>query len=436
MTVYANYLPNWFFAPSDSSLKSGTTKDSPFSRYRTSLNLRFSELWRKQKGGDLCIQSQKFPPSFQAVWNERNIQFKKIAHPSSQRVTEIALRILSLLLFPLFLLEMVGSAIRFTAKKLVLPSAWFYPNQILQRAKRIFNICCLNLHKQFTIQKHKILTPDGVRLNALYFKHREIPQNRPDSLLHKITPTFIQKALPTLFSKPDPAVPTILFYQSNASISQLGIYLWLVEEAVRRKKVCNFVVFDYRGVGSSTGDAASTKDLLIDGDTALQFVKDHLKTPPHLINFYTWSLGGGVGTNIKALYPECTGRLVSERSFSSLKNVAETMIPSFLKPLFFWIPKVAKKEGWDLKAPLERLKGKTLIVFHRDDPTIPYEASAHKRAIRLNLPVESIELKQIPQNQERLIDHHFEELHNYYASPSGKRADQAIADFILETDKQ
>lgn len=354
----------------------------------------------------MAIQAQPLPPPFQAVWNDRNIQLKEPDKTLSQKIMKIAWDVLSIILLPLGIARVIGWAVHFIAKKMTLPSAWFYPNQILQRAKGIFSVCCRNLQNQFVTQKHKIFTPDGVKLNALHFRHRQANEN----------------------------TPTVLFYQSNASISQLGIYLWLVEEAVRRNCVCNFVVFDYRGVGSSKGDAQSTRDLLVDGDTALQFVKDHLRVPPHLIHWYTWSLGGGIGSNIKAMYPECTGPMISERSFSSLRSVGENIIPSILKPLLFWIPWAAEKEGWKLEAPLASLRGRTLIMYHRKDPTIPYAASAHQAAIKANLNMEAIELyqteEQIEQAQERIVDHHFEDLQNYYVAP-GLKADQAAANFIL-----
>jgi hypothetical protein len=342
------------------------------------------------------------PPPFRAIWNDRNIHLQEPHKTLSQKIAQVAWNVLSIVILPLGIARAIGWVVHFIAKKMILPSAWFYPNQILQRAKGIFNVCCRNLQNQFLIQKHKIFTPDGVRLNALQFRHRLADEN----------------------------TPTVLFYQSNASISQLGIYLWLVEEAARRNSVCNFVVFDYRGVGSSKGDAESIRDLLIDGDTALQFVKDHLHVPPHLIHWYTWSLGGGIGSNIKAMYPECTGPLINERSFSSLRAVGENIIPTFLKPFLFWLPWAAEKEGWKLEVPLNKLRERTLILYHRKDPTIPYAASAHKA----DESIQALELyqteEQIEQAQGRMVDHHFEELGNYYVAP-GLKADQAAANFIL-----
>jgi hypothetical protein len=351
-------------------------------------------------------QPIKYPVTFQAQWTPQNVQWKNLELSTVDKVKKIAWDVLSVLFLPLGIARVLGWAVHFIAKKMVLPSAWFYPHQILQRAKGIFNVCCRNLQNQFEIQKHKILTPDGIKLNLIHFKHHRADEN----------------------------TPTILFYQSNASISQLGIYLWLVEDAVRRNVPCNFVVFDYRGVGSSKGDAQSTQDLLIDGDTALQFVKDHLKVPPEKIGFYTWSLGWGIGGTIKAAHPECTGPIVSERSFSSLRSVGEHIIPRFLQPLFWWVPWAAEKQGWQLRVPLEKIKGPVLILYHKNDQTIHYPASAHKASVLANLQIPALELYQTPEQlaetQERIIDHHFEDLTTYYVAP-GMKANEAVANFIL-----
>lgn len=345
-------------------------------------------------------------PSFQAVWNEGNECLKEVPKTIATKAAELAWNVFSLIVIPIGAARALGWVVHFIAKKIVLPAAWFYPKQTIKQSKKIFKLWCQNLNQFFAIQNHVIQTPDGVHLNAIHFKHH-------------------------LAREKD---PTILFYQSNASMSQFGIYLWLVEEAIRRGSVCNFVVFDYRGVGNSKGDAESARELLIDGDTALQFVRNHLNVPPHLIHWYGWSLGGGVGANIKANHPECDGPFVNERSFESLRSVFYENIPSLLQPLFFWLPWAADKKGWNIKAPLEKIRGKTLIVFHPDDPTIPYAASAQKAAIQTNLKVQSMQLYQTPEQinraKERFVDHHFEELSHYQAS-ADTTADKAIADFIL-----
>lgn len=213
-------------------------------------------------------------PSFTAVWNERNVHLRL-----KERTR------LSILFLPLAIARLVGWGIHFVAKKILLPSAWFYPHQIVQRAKRIFKLCCRNLQNQFAIQKHRIVTP-----------------------------------------------------------------------------------------------------------------------------------------------------VVSERSFESIRSILEQLIPPFLKPLFFWIPWAVEKEGWNIVVPFNKLKGRILVVYHPDDSTVPYRASAHQGALKAKAQFEALQLyqteKQIAEAQERFVDHHFEDLENYYVAP-GLKASHAIANFIL-----
>jgi hypothetical protein len=346
-------------------------------------------------------------PTFQATWNNQNIHLKPAEKTRLQKIWRVVYLILSIVIFPIGIARAIGWAVHFVAKKLVLPAAWFYPGQIVKMAKHFFQMGCHNL-TQFSIQEHVLATPDKVKLQALHFRHHRAGEN----------------------------TPTVLFFQSNAVMLQMGVYLWLINEAIRRHVVCNFVVFDYRGVGESQGDLSSTRELLIDGDTALQFVRDHLRVPPSQIHWYGWSLGGGVSTQVKSFYPECNGPLVNERSFSSIRSATEHSIPRFLKPFLFWFPCTAERYGWNLTAPLEKLHGRTLVVYHPRDPTIPYAASAHAAATKANLMMEAICLYQTPELMRdtvgRIVDHHCENLDLYYAAP-GVKADHAIANFILPT---
>ncbi|MES2273127.1 MAG: hypothetical protein V4487_02925, partial [Chlamydiota bacterium] len=114
--------------------------------------------------------------------------------------------------------------------------------------------------------------------------------------------------------------------------------------------------------------------------------------------------------------------------------VVKHSIPFALKILFFWIPWVIKSQGWGLDVPFDKLKGNLMVVFHKDDPTIPFEGSAYKAVKAAKLVFVGVELTQTKEQllnaEERLIDHHFEPLRNYSTNLS-QLADQAIADFIL-----
>lgn len=350
-------------------------------------------------------------PTFRAVWNE---QLRDPAPTTTKKVLKAAWNILSVLIPPIGLARVVGWAIGFIAKKLTLPSAWFYGNQTIHRSHRIFRDLYFGpirdhnreVREQFEITPHHIATPDGARLNAYHFRHRQSDEN----------------------------TETVVFCQSNACFSEQHVYSWLIDKAAARGSVCNFVVFDYRGVVKSRGDAKRAHDLLIDTESAYQFARDALHVAPERMRWYGWSLGGANSANIKALHPECTARYVNERSFSSASEVVWHSIPKAIRPLFFWIPFAWRTQGWNLTAPLDKIKGETLIVFHRDDPTIPFAASARQAALKANRAFQTIELyqtaEQIAEGHDRIVDHHFEDLDKYMANP-GQRADDAIADFIL-----
>jgi hypothetical protein len=341
---------------------------------------------------------------FQAQWNEHNSHLKT-KDSQSTKIANFALNLFSILFFPLGIARLIGWAVHFVAKKLILQSAWMYPKHILYGFKTFFNCSCEKLKTHFNIKTHPMITPDQVELKATHFCH----------------------------SKADAKTPTILFYQGSGSITEMGSYFWLIEEAVKRNVVCNFVVFDYRRVDleekvQENAEIESADPLLLDGDTAFQFVRDHLKVPSHLIHWYGWSLGAGVAANIKAWY-QCEGPFVNERSFDSLFKVAANFIPKAWKWLFSWAPFVAAKQGWDIKALFDQLKGATLVVYHKEDPVIHYDASAASAVSESKTAdVEVIEL--LAKNESPSFNHHYESL-DHYVVAEGKEVKQEIANFIL-----
>ncbi len=356
-------------------------------------------------------------PSFHAQWNDTNRQFLKMEPTLAQKVWRVVWNIISIIIPIIAIARLIGWVCGAIAKKFVLPSAWFYPFQIQRRIIKAFNAGCFgpireyneSFRNQYEVQRHHIFTPDGVRLNAYYFKHRLANEN----------------------------TDTLLFSQSNASFTEQGVYSWLIEKAVERNSLCNFVVFDYRGVSLSRGDIKRTNDLLIDQESMVQFVRDNLHVPPQKLRWYGWSIGGGVSGTVKAKLPEFTGRYVSERSFKSIEEVIKHQIIKWLWPLWpllFWIPCTVRSQGFGLEVPLEEIQGESLFVVHKIDPTIPYPASAHQAMLKTNRVFQSIELYQTPEQieeaEDRNVDHHFEPLAHYMANP-GQTADDAIADFIL-----
>lgn len=83
---------------------------------------------------------------------------------------------------------------------------------------------------------------------------------------------------------------------------------------------CNVMIFNYRGVLDSQGNAKAIDDLVLDGDAAFQYLLAK-GVPSTSILIDGFSIGGGVGTYVRALHPE--GPIVNQKSFSSISNVVK-----------------------------------------------------------------------------------------------------------------
>lgn len=98
----------------------------------------------------------------------------------------------------------------------------------------------------------------------------------------------------------------------------------------------NVISFDYRGVGLSGGpdlesDKAlapkSAKDLILDGDAVVQFLLSKgVRSEDILIEGF--SLGGGVGAQVRALHPE--GPIANVRSFGSISQLVGETVRSLI----------------------------------------------------------------------------------------------------------
>lgn len=210
------------------------------------------------------------------------------------------------------------------------------------------------LRDRFKLTAHEISTPDGCKLNALLYLHAEA----------------------------DSKTPTVIYFQANGCIASEDSQRWLLQKSIDANQPFNFVAFDYRSSGDSKGDFKSPKDLQLDGASIVQWVRSELKTPDDRIYFYGRSLGGAIAAQTKALYvSQLTGPIVSERSFSSLSNVAHEHVKQIdsiwkrcLSRFLLMFAKCANCEI-DAVEAFKKLKGKKLVVYHPDDPVIPYGAS-------------------------------------------------------------
>ncbi len=261
----------------------------------------------------------------------------------------------------------------------------------------------------FQASPHTIDTPDGKsRLKATLFRSRTA----------------------------DASTPTLIYFQPNGCISAQESDRWLLKKSIEKNTPMNFVVFDYRAVGESTGIFNSTNDLLIDGASIVQWVRTALRTPDDRIHFYGYSLGGAIAAQTKALFrDQLTGRMVSERSLSSSYDMISAIVHSQIKPrlrpifrplcyllvpLAAWLIRI-RGYGIDAVGAFKNLKGKKLVVYHPLDPVIPFEASLARRV--QTLPHLELLLKQ--PSPEIIENHHCEPLSSY------GNAEEEIARFTL-----
>ncbi len=139
-----------------------------------------------------------------------------------------------------------------------------------------------------------VRTPDGAILSAYCFRHR--------------------------LAGPDARI--VLLLNPNGATSAQMPFHWLLEEMASRDTPCNFVAFNYRTVGTSTGELTRACDLCIDADAMMQFIENEFGTSRNEIALYGWSLGGAVAAESAAkLQPGSAAPIVLERTFSTSSKV-------------------------------------------------------------------------------------------------------------------
>lgn len=137
----------------------------------------------------------------------------------------------------------------------------------------------------------------------------------------------------------------------------------------------NVLTFNYRGVGQSEGKANKIEDLVVDADTCVQYLKD-MGVPEENILISGHSLGGGIATKVASEYEKVN--LLNTNSFASTAKAAEHLVAvPVIKNL---VSKLIKQADWDLDAveAWKRVKGRKMIVFHKDDKIISKPASLFK----------------------------------------------------------
>lgn len=291
-------------------------------------------------------------------------------------------------------------AIAAIVRRILLPAAWISPRH-KQAAKIYFEEMSTRLQEHFTLERAAVVTPDGARLQAIFFRSRLA----------------------------DPNTPTVIYFNPNAVLADECVYNHLLFNSIRRRIPCNVVAFDYRGVGKSTGSFKTIGDLVVDGASIVQWVKEKIGTPAESqIHFYGRSLGAIIATQVKALNPAKTpGRLVNERSGSSMDDYVEVQLASrfrilrVFKTILRWLGL-----SFDAASSFRSLVGKKMVVYHPGDGIFPYAASLAHR-------VRDTEHEVVELEEEELfnIDPHNIPLHDCLDRATQRSALEPIHNFLF-----
>ena len=175
----------------------------------------------------------------------------------------------------------------------------------------------------------------------------------------------------------------IVFFNGNGMCYENNLKYM---EAYGRLTQKNVLLFNYRGVVDSKGYPQSYEDLVRDGDAAFEYLlQKGVNSKNILIDGI--SLGGAIGTFVRALHPD--GPIANRNSFSSIGKIMEglfyrNMTRSCLhqngKKNHKWkaqlmgtfISKVLKAAGWEINVvpQWEKILGHKWIVSATEDELI------------------------------------------------------------------
>lgn len=133
----------------------------------------------------------------------------------------------------------------------------------------------------------------------------------------------------------------------------------------------NILVFNYRGVGRSTGFPVCSQDLVADGAACMEFLQGAKGVPTENIFAYGHSLGAGVAAHLLANNEKYRkAHLISDRSFSSLGDIVACVASSLVgRTLGGRTKRFFEKQGWVLNSvdDICKIEGTSLVVAAERD---------------------------------------------------------------------
>lgn len=211
-----------------------------------------------------------------------------------------------------------------------------------------------DIHLQY--EDLTLITPDNERINAWYIPAQD-PSNKLDI---------------------KPATKTVLFFHGNAG----NISHRLETIKIYNQLGFNFLIFDYRGFGISTGKP-SEQGTYLDADTVWQYLIDEKKLDPEQIILAGRSLGGGVAAELaKKVRPAL---LILESTFTSMTEVSAKHYP-------FMPTSLIVKHEYETSLKLKDIHCPIVFAHSTNDEVIPFEHSQRNFAAA-NEPKQFITLR-------------------------------------------
>lgn len=172
-----------------------------------------------------------------------------------------------------------------------------------------------------------------------------------------------------LFEGGDLPVTILFMHGTNYNASDM----WATEERAAqfgsflRAIGCRFFVFDYRGYGSSDGQA-SEHGTYLDAQAALGYLRSRREIDTSHVVFYGFSLGTGVATELAAR-EACAG-LILRAPYTSFRDLILERYPRLRAPLALapWLPRTR----YDSAAKIARIRAPLLVMHGDADATIPF----------------------------------------------------------------
>ncbi|QMU62197.1 MAG: alpha/beta fold hydrolase [Gammaproteobacteria bacterium] len=180
-------------------------------------------------------------------------------------------------------------------------------------------------------------------------------------------------------SKPSTeTIKTVLFFHGNAG----NISHRLETIKIYNNLGFNFLIFDYRGFGISTGKP-SEQGTYLDADAVWKYLIEERKLESTDIIIAGRSLGGGVAAELaKKVHPAL---LILESTFTSMTEVSAKHYP-------FMPTGLIVKHEYETNLKLKDIHCPIIFVHSKNDEVIPYEHSQRNYAAA-NEPKQFIELR-------------------------------------------